>query len=34
MGPISAGNRAWAVETFAPEKVRREWIAALQKLFS
>ena len=34
MGPISAGNRAWAEETFAPEKVRRDWVAALERLVS
>jgi hypothetical protein len=31
---ISAGNRTWAEEAFAPEKVRREWMAALEKLVS
>jgi glycosyltransferase involved in cell wall biosynthesis len=34
LGPISARNRAWAEETFHPEKVRREWIVALEKLLS
>jgi glycosyltransferase involved in cell wall biosynthesis len=34
MGPISAGNRTWAEETFAPEKVRHEWVAALERLLS
>jgi glycosyltransferase involved in cell wall biosynthesis len=32
MRPISAANRSWAEETFAPEKVRRDWTAALEKL--
>lgn len=32
MGSISARNRTWAQETFAPEKVRRDWIAALERL--
>ncbi|EDY19604.1 glycosyl transferase group 1 [Chthoniobacter flavus Ellin428] len=32
--PISARNRLWAKETFHPEKVRREWIVALERLLS
>jgi hypothetical protein len=32
MSPISAANRSWAEETFALEKVRRDWAFALEKL--
>jgi glycosyltransferase involved in cell wall biosynthesis len=34
MDSISADNRAWAEETFAPEKVRHQWIAALERLIT
>jgi hypothetical protein len=34
MAPISVRNRAWAEETFAPEKVRRDWVGSLERLLS
>ena len=32
LSAISAANRAWVEATFAPEKVRREWLDALEVL--
>lgn len=34
LGPISAANRAWAEETFAPDRVRAEWLAELERVLA
>lgn len=34
MGPISRENQAWAEQTFAPARVREQWLAMLQALLA
>lgn len=34
LGPISADNRAWAEQTFAPDRVRSEWLAEFDRLIT